>query len=104
VTAIDIEVRATGPRTTIALVGELDRAGCRALRGCFQVLEPQVRSVVLDLRDLTFIDGAGIATLVDLSAELEVGLRRLEVVGLGGQVQRVLELTGAASALGIVEP
>jgi anti-anti-sigma factor len=101
VTVVDIEIRGTGPRTTIALVGELDRAGCGALRDCVDVLEQPVRTVILDLSELTFIDGAGIATLVSLADSLDVGMCNLEIVRVTGQVQRVLELTGVSSALGV---
>lgn len=103
-TAIDIEIRGTGPRTTIALVGELDRAGCGALRACIDALEPPVRTVVLDLGELTFIDGAGIATLVELGSSLDVELCNLEIVRAAGQVQRVLELTGVGAAPGVALP
>jgi len=54
---------------TVSLSGELDEASCGDLAACLgRCRSPGVR-VLLDLRGLNFVDGAGLALLERTSAE-----------------------------------
>ena len=52
------------------------------------------KHILLDLRGVTFIDSTGICLLVRTHREVPAG--RLRLVAAGGQVRRMLELTGVA--------
>src|SRR5215210_4237335 len=54
-----------GDIVTLAMTGELDEAGCPALADCLAGhCRPGAR-VVLDMRELSFMDGAGMELLHD---------------------------------------
>jgi anti-anti-sigma factor len=55
--------------------------------------------ILLDLRDLTFIDSTGIAILVEAHQRSAKKGRRLRVLSVDGQVREVLELTGLTEVL-----
>ena len=86
------------------LTGELDLSTVADL-------EEQMRSaldeapplIVLDLREVTFLDSSGLRLILRLDrAQKEEG-RRLTVVRGGRRVDRVFELTGAAEELQLVD-
>lgn len=79
-------VRRVGP-TTLTTVGELDLASAQLLAGA--LLDPQIERI--DLRDLTFVDAAGIAVLVEATAP---GVRRrpLILAAPSPAVRRLVEL------------
>jgi anti-anti-sigma factor len=57
------------------------------------------RLVVLDLRELTFIDGSGVHAILDVAREARREGRRLMLVRGSAQVDRVFTLTGARQQL-----
>jgi anti-sigma B factor antagonist len=97
-----IEVRQQGPATIVSLRGELDLASSTALQeeldrvGAATVL-------ILDLRDLEFIDSTGLSVLVKAHQEAQESGREFGLVKGGAQVQRLLALTGLAERLRIVD-
>ena len=54
---------------TVTLAGELDEASCAELSDCLDDCRGPGARVLLDLRALNFIDGAGLALLERTSAE-----------------------------------
>jgi anti-sigma B factor antagonist len=85
------------------LTGELDLAGAPILAE--QLWEAQASSylVVVDLRGLDFIDCAGLGVLVAVDAQARRTRRSLVLVRGGGQVGRMLELTGLLEELEVVD-
>ena len=63
--------------------------------------ELRARCVVLDLRELKFIDPVSVHAIVDASARARRGKRRLLLVRGPLKVDRVFTLTGAPNALEI---
>src|SRR5690349_17297191 len=57
-------------RTLARLSGEVDICAASRLLGLAQVAAACSRDVVLDLAEVTFIDGAGVASLVDAQQAL----------------------------------
>jgi anti-anti-sigma factor len=67
-----------GKAMTIVAGGELDMCAAPALRDALDgALEADVRTVVLDLADATFIDSTAIGTLIGASRQLRESGRRL---------------------------
>jgi anti-anti-sigma factor len=60
--------------------------------------------VVIDLRDVTFLDGRGLRLILDRSARAREHGRTLSVVRGGPAVHRVFELTRADRTVHMVEP
>jgi anti-anti-sigma factor len=54
---------------TVSLSGELDEASCADLADCLGACRGPGARVLLDLRDLNFMDGAGLALLERTYAE-----------------------------------
>jgi anti-anti-sigma factor len=87
----------------VGVTGELDIATAPQLKQTLGHAEDCARGVVLDLRELTFMDTSGVHVIVDASARATAAGRRLVLVRGPSQVDRVLALTGARDRLEIVD-
>lgn len=86
--------------SVIAVSGELDIASSAALDETLaHVIESDGELVVLDLRELEFMDSTGLSVLVRAHQRAEENGRRLGLVNGSQQVQRLLTLTGVADRL-----
>jgi anti-sigma B factor antagonist len=83
----------------LRVVGALDLATTPQLERTLN--ESQARLVVLDLRDLSFMDCAGVHTIVDASLRARRRGRRLVVVRGTPNVDRVFALTGSCDDVDI---
>lgn len=93
-----------GEAETISLVGELDLANARLLEARLrESLRAGNRTVVLDMRELTFIDSTGIAVLVAALREDGDGRRLRFVPSDSPEVSRVLSLTGVEAKLPLAD-
>jgi anti-anti-sigma factor len=81
--------------------GELDIATSPLLEHTLRSAELRARRVVLDLRELTFIDSSGVRVIVDASVRARRAERQLIVLRAPSQVDRVLELPGDSNGLWI---
>ena len=81
--------------TSIALSGELDMATAPILNDQLTVTEQDgSKAIVLDLRDLSFMDSSGLHELVQAYRRSETNGHRLLVVGANPSTRRLCELTG----------
>jgi anti-anti-sigma factor len=90
----------------VHVTGELDIATTPQLDRMLREPESQTRLVVLDLRELAFMDSCGVHAIVDASARArEVG-RRLVLLRGRPDVDRVFTLTGSSDSveIGYVDP
>ncbi|MFE5680323.1 STAS domain-containing protein [Streptomyces erythrochromogenes] len=85
----------TGLRTVLTITGALDMDTVPHITAATDPLALSGRTLVLDLAAVTFIDSAGLNTLLILRnrAEAEQGL--LELRGLPDQALRLLDITGS---------
>lgn len=84
----------------IELAGELDLSGVTRVTEVFaNALETDARVIVLDLRDLEFLDSTGVHAI--LKAERLASDRNMSFVIIRGprQVQRIFEVSGIADKL-----
>jgi anti-sigma B factor antagonist len=97
-----LEVRSQGKATIIAVSGELDLASSPALQ---EELDRASDSdmMIIDLRELDFMDSTGLSVLVRAHQRAEEQGRRLAMVKGPQQVQRLLSLTGVADRLTVVD-
>ena len=85
----------------VHVAGELDIATVAQFRQKLRDAELCARLVVLDLRELTFIDCAGLHVIIDATRAARLAERRLILVRGPANVDRVFTLTGVCEQLEI---
>jgi anti-sigma B factor antagonist len=98
----ETEIRTEGSATVIALTGELDLASSAALEDVLK-RNSEAQNLILDLRELEFIDSTGLSVLVKAHQAAQEQGRQFGLVQGGAQVQRLLTLTGLAERLRVAE-
>ncbi len=88
--------------TVLTLHGELDVSSSPALADAFTrvIAEPLV---IADLTNLDFIDSTGLGVLVKTHQHMREDGNQLVLIEGGGQVRRLLELTGLAEQLTVAQ-
>ncbi len=78
----------------IKLDGEMDALGCCNIRPELeQITESEAsNNVVLDLSLVSFLDSSGVGAIVFLYKRLKARQRKLEISGVHGQPQELMEL------------
>jgi anti-sigma B factor antagonist len=87
----------------IYLAAELDIASAPRLDRVLRQAELQARLVVLDLRDLTFMDSFGLRLIAASNHRARRMGRRLVLLRGPSQVQRLLTVTGVGKSLEVAE-
>lgn len=86
----------------VAITGDLDLASAGELVGAVEALEPLAAPLALDVSGLAFIDSAGLRALLSVRDRVARSAHgRLGLVGVGDELQRLLELCGVADAFDI---
>ena len=87
----------------VRVAGDLDMATAPQLERTLR--EPGLRThlVVLDLRELAFMDSAGVRAIVDASVRARESGQRLVIVQGSSNVDRMFTLTGSAEAVEIID-
>ena len=99
-----LEVRSQGRAIVIAVRGELDLASSPALQEELdRVSASDAEMLIIDLRELDFMDSTGLSVLVRAHQRAEEHGRRLAMVKGPQQVQRLLSLTGVSDRLTVVD-
>jgi anti-sigma B factor antagonist len=98
-----VEVRSEDRATVIAVSGELDLASSPALQEELDRVSADSELLIIDLRELDFMDSTGLSVLVRAHQRAEEQGRRLAMVKGPQQVQRLLSLTGVADRLTLVD-
>jgi anti-sigma B factor antagonist len=101
-TLLDLHVTASGGFTVVEVGGEIDVASAPELRECLhQTIDAGSRRLVVDLRQVSFIDSVGLGVLVGVRRRL-LGHGHdgsLQLVCADGLVLRVLRVTGLERVL-----
>ena len=88
----------------LTLSGALDLTTERQLNADLsELLGDRSRQLVVDLRDVTFVDSTCLAILVHAHQQLERRGRALACIVENGPVRRLLDLTGLAGALPVYD-
>ncbi|MGH3428042.1 MAG: STAS domain-containing protein [Mycobacteriales bacterium] len=90
--------------TMLTLTGELDLASSEQLEEALaRVRDWGTALVVLDLRELTFMDSTGLHLLVEANQRAREGGPQFQVISGGPQVQRLLSITGVDRWLTLID-
>jgi anti-sigma B factor antagonist len=85
-------------RVTVRLAGELDLGVAGGVAAAVdELIDAGFDHVVMDLRELSFMDSAGVHMLVSAQQSAERRKCAVSLIRGPGNVQRVLELTAADS-------
>ncbi|MGH2908846.1 MAG: STAS domain-containing protein [Solirubrobacteraceae bacterium] len=98
-----VEVRREGSAAVIAISGELDLASGPRLEQELAALNSDITLVVVDLRQLEFMDSTGLSIIVRAHQRLAEHDCELSLVRGSPQVQRLLDLTGVAERVRLVQ-
>jgi anti-sigma B factor antagonist len=102
---LTIEAESQPGAHVIRIAGELDLAGCPDLESALRVAERvKADRIILDLEALTFVDSAGLGTLLRASRRSASDGNRLEITRGKGQPAEILRLTGLEKALPLADP
>lgn len=99
-----VEVRTDGSAAVIVVRGELDLATSPELEQQLEQLwGSDTQVLVIDLRELEFMDSTGLSIIVKAHQRLSEAGRKLSLVRGSQQVQRLLDLTGVSERLRLVD-
>jgi anti-anti-sigma factor len=99
-----VDVRNENRTALVVVSGELDVASGPTLEQELAKSEASdAQLLILDLRDLDFIDSTGLSILIKAHQHAEASGRRFAVVRGTSQVQRLLSLTGLEERLTLVD-
>jgi anti-sigma B factor antagonist len=97
-TSLDLHVTTTAGFTVVEVGGEVDVASAPQLRDCLrQMIDAGSRQLVVDLRQVDFMDSVGLSVLVGALRRLrghDQQAGSLQLVCAEGLVLRILRLTG----------
>jgi anti-anti-sigma factor len=95
----EVETHERGEATIVALFGELDLSTAGVLRDELDRIEAEEtqRELILDLRELDFLDSTGLRMFLDLEARCRAHAHPLAVNGANGAVQRLFTVTGTTT-------
>lgn len=88
-----------GRKAAVALSGECDLSAREECTTALMTAVDAAPTVVVDLGGVTFLDSSGVHALVTAYRAAQDRGGRLSVVGAGGMVAHVLEITGVGGLL-----
>lgn len=102
--SFDLQVVRHGRTIRIAPSGELDIATAPEFEQAISQATAEPDSeLVLDLRQLTFMDSTGLRTLAQTNAQADADGFELSIVRGPRQIERVLEISGLGALLPLVD-
>jgi anti-sigma B factor antagonist len=99
-----VNVLATGDRCELLVSGELDLLTANLVAELGTINLESCQSLVIDLKDVSFMDGRGLRALLELrQVALETG-KSVTVANPHPRVRTVLSLAGLEGAFGAQQP
>jgi anti-sigma B factor antagonist len=98
---IDVEERES--YALVRLGGEFDLAAAEAVETALRPVEDRFPTVLLDLREVTFLDSTGIRVIVSADARSRKAGRELKIVRGPESVQNLLYLAGLDKILPLID-
>ncbi len=101
--ALEVRAERDGPTLHLVLSGEFDAFTASAVSDAIDpaLRAPGLTGVVVDARELSFMDSAGISELLRIQRLLAEQGASIRMESTGPTVRRVLEITGLVDILGV---
>lgn len=101
--SFQVAVTSDAGRTLVHPQGELDVSTSSRFRACLnEVMDGGATEVAVNLKDVTFIDSAGLGVLVGALKRLQGVDGRLLIVAPSRGVRKVLDLTGLTALVEVL--
>ena len=101
--ALDVETSRIGDTIVVSLSGELDVATAGSVeKALLEAEEHAPERILLDLRDLRFIDSTGLSLLINADRRGQRAGRRVTIVSGGGPPERILRTVGLDTRLDVL--
>lgn len=101
---LELTTDTDGTTVRLALAGELDIAGAARVEQELERIEQEAPpTLVLDLRELAFMDSTGLRVILAADARAREQARRLVIVRGTDTVQRIIAMTRLDERLEIVD-
>ena len=102
--SFDLQVIREGATARIVVAGELDIATVPQLEQTIaEITAERGVDLVVDLRNVTFMDSTGLRLLVQTHGQSDSGDFALSIVRGPGQLDRLFSVTGVADVLPLVD-
>ena len=99
-----VELRTENRASVLVITGELDLSSTPELEGHLaEAFRSDVKQVIVDLRELEFIDSTGLSVLVKANQQAHEAGCEFGIVNGGAQVRRLLSLTGVTERLRVAD-
>jgi anti-anti-sigma factor len=99
-----VDVHSEHEATVLAVTGELDLASSPALDSeLARASEAGAKLIIVDLRELEFMDSTGLSVLVKADQRAKEAGTRFGLAGGPPQVRRLLSMTGVGERMTVVE-
>jgi stage II sporulation protein AA (anti-sigma F factor antagonist) len=99
----NVTVHAEGSAEVVVVHGEVDLATADALRAEVRLARERARSVVLDLRDVAFMDTQGLAVVIEAQQSAAEDGSNFAITRAPDQVHRLFDMIGLTPRLTIVD-
>ena len=90
---LKLETVITSEETLIRCIGKLTYTSCEVLRSTVRGLLPQTKRVVLDLKDVTYLDSFGLGVLVGVYLSAKRQACQLRLINVDQQAQNIIRIT-----------
>lgn len=100
-TRFDVVVERAGDASVLRLHGDIDRHAQEALDRAADGTGQD--AIVLDFRDVGYINSTGIAVIVGLLARARAGGRQIRAYGLTSHYRQIFQITRISDFIGIYE-
>ena len=93
---MELDAVKRGPRLTVKLIGELDHHSAERTRIMLDTLlhDVSVRELMLDLKELSFMDSAGLGVVLGRYKTLAARGGRMIVSGVRPSIDRIFRMSG----------
>ena len=90
---LKLETVTTSEETLIRCIGKLTYTSCEVLRSTVHGLLPQTKRLVLDLKDMKYLDSYGLGVLVGIYLSAKRQDCQLRLINVDQQAKNVLKIT-----------
>ena len=90
---LKLETVTTPEETRVRCIGKLTYTSCEVLRSAVHPLLPQTKRLVLDLKDMTYLDSFGLGVLVGVYLSAKRQDCQLRLINVDQQAKNIIRIT-----------
>ena len=90
---LKLETARTSEETLIRCIGKMTYTSAEVLRSAVRPLFPETKRVVLDLKDMTYLDSFGLGVLVGIYLSAQRQDCQFRLINVNQQAQQIIRVT-----------